>query len=460
MIRTSGIWTRALATASVVALLVVGGSVGAPAATTAAAASKLKITAAGFTAERSEVSSEDVNLDAAAVVRNPTDKVAIDVVYAVRVKDTKGKLIEESTSNRVDYLLPGESYLVQDMDFFDLGDREVGEVKFRITEIDEFVSLGKWEVFDGNPGTDVAAADLLSFSDLSVQQTDFVFDVLHGSVTNTSDKLLSGSPFSVDTRCALFRDGEVVGGGYDQIKVLPPGQPVALMDKLSQGMDPDEIRCDGTVSPMSTLEVDSDASKFETVDVTLTGTVVDELRVAATIRTTSDNVPTSVSADWEFKDAQGRAVGSAFESFDLGYLLPGVEATVDGGPEDPRFLTGTPASVEIRIAATEYMTPKAFKDVYGFAPDKSPFEVTDVEHSQDNTIATITGTVKNRAKRDFDVLVHCAVYAGDTLLGSAVALDVAVPAKGSASFTEDFGSLAQDITDVRGCTALAKPTYG
>ena len=244
------------------------------------------------------------------------------------------------------------------------------------------------------------------------------------------------------------------------ISVLPPGQPVALMDKLSQSMDPDEVRCSGEIAALSVHPVDSDAALFEVAEVTMTPTVGDELRVAANITTTSDKVPVSVTADWEFKDAQGRAVGSAFESFELEYLLPGVEVTVEGGPEDPVFLSGPAASVEVRIAATEYLSPRDFKDLYGFAPDEPPFEVTDVEVAQDDTIATITGTVENSANRDHEVIVHCSVYAGSTLLGSAVALDVPVPAKGSAPFSADFGSLAHTVTDASTCFALANPSYG
>jgi hypothetical protein len=445
--------------AGAVAALLGMAPITAGASSAAVSPGKLKITEEGFLAERDDPESW-IDVNAAATLTNPTGKVAVDVYYAVRVTDTKGKLLEERDNQHLAYVLPDvETYLVQDIDLFDAGPNdEVGDVTFKVTDIDELVALDKWTSSDGKPETSVPVADILEFSDLSVQQTDFVFDVVHGLVTNTSTELLSGSPFAVQVSCALYRGGELVGGGYDQISVLPPGTPVALMHKVPLTMDPDEIRCSGEVGGLQVHEVGSDADQFEVLTAAVTPGALDDLHMAARIGTTAETIPVDVTADWEFLDAGGRVIGSAFESFDLPYLLPGEELTVGGSPESPEFLDGIAASVVVRVAANEYLSPADFEDRFGFAPDEAPLTVTEVEHSRDGPIVTVTGTIESSSKTDFDeVHVHCGLYAGSTPTGVVVALDVPVPARGSAPFSADT-SAPGDITEVQ-CVALAEESF-
>ena len=88
---------------------------------------KLKIVDQGFLAERSDPDDPDalaadswIEVDAGAVLTNPTGKVALDVYYEVRITDRNGKLLEKQENQHLAYVLPGvETYLAQAISLFD-----------------------------------------------------------------------------------------------------------------------------------------------------------------------------------------------------------------------------------------------------------------------------------------------------------------------------------------------------
>ena len=415
----------------------------------------LEIVDSGFTVSPG-LTESDKSVDGAAVFKNTSDKVAVGVEYEYVIADPGGKKIETSSSQKLRYLLPGEeTFVVVDEDLFDIGSREVGDVKFRFTAVDEFVKPSRWETFQGNPDAGVEPADLIQFSDVRATQGD-VFDNVFGLATNTSDKLLSLSPFAVAVSCAVFRDGDVVGGAYEQLAVLPPGTPVAVLNQIPQEEDPDEVRCSAQVNAEAVVPVDSDAASFQVLETNIVADPLGDLKAAARIATTADAVPTDVTADWEFVDAAGQPIGNAEESFTVPYLVPGDELVVAASPEPPDRFVGVPASVIVRVAATQYLSPSDFKDQFGFAVDKPPFSVTAVEHSLDGAVLDVTGTVESTAKRDLEGQVECGISAGTAPLGYAVAINLVVPGKGSVPFEADTGAIPGGVTDVS-CVGFVDP---
>ncbi len=385
-----------------------------------AAGSKPKVTASGFTFVPDDSGGTFAGeVTAAAVVENPTGKVATAVRVVLAMKDDRGRVIQEDEQT-ISYIAPGdEAYAVWTTTYPQT--KVPSELAAKVSDPGELVSPRAWaEDAQYALGAGEFGADApIPISDVAVEFADLRYhdaglqSSIVGTVRSTSGEELTG----LDVTCAAFEGDAVVGGGHMVLPVIPEGGDAGIQAmNLTEGLAPDEFRCSARVeylrARVGTLD---DALVVSDAGFSLTS--IGDYTMGAVVENPSDKWAWGLDVAFDVLDAAGRVVGARVESEPL-YVPPGgtvyVAPTLPGSPAE---YAGAPASLRVHANAGVFLKAgRAIKEEAGFDPAAWTFEFSDLAIVDGN----VTGTITSRAKRPLNALeVTCGLFRGVTIVGGA-----------------------------------------
>jgi hypothetical protein len=390
----------------------------APVRAAAPTASKPKIAQSGFTftpGDEDDTFAGEVT--AAAVVENPTSKVAAGVEVTLTFKDRGGRTIIDSRYT-LEYIAPGdESYAVWSTTYPET--KVPAKLTAKITDPGELVSRTAWaEDAQFSLGAGEFGADNpISIDDVAVEFADLRYydstvDTLESglasSIIGTARSASGDELTGLDVTCAAFEGGEVVGGGNTVLPVIPEGEEAGIQATgLKGGLNPDEVRCSGRLQYLR-ARVGTLDDQLTVSDAGFTLTSIDEYTMGAVIENPSDLWAWGLDYAFDVLDANGRVIGSRTGSVPL-YVAP--QSSVYVSPNlagYPTEFDGTPASLRVLATAGVFLRAgKPIKQEAGFDPAKWTFEFSDLALQDGH----VTGTVTSHANRSVNALdISCGLF--------------------------------------------------
>ncbi|MSO78463.1 MAG: hypothetical protein EXQ79_02520 [Acidimicrobiia bacterium] len=409
--------------------VIIAAALGAPiafagtAAATAHVAARPKVTASGFTFNPDEPDATYAGeVTAAAVVSNPTGKVAVDVVVVLTLKDQRGRTIIDNQTTLA-YIAPGDdSYATWTTTY---PEKKVPvKLTAKVTGVGEMMSARAWgedAQYDFQTDTPVALADVaLEFADLTYQDSSIpasdpmgIASSIVGSVRSVSGNELAG----LDVTCVAFEGSDVVGGGHMVLPIIPEGAEAGVQaPNLVGGLEPDDLRCSGRVEYLE-ARVGARAEQLTVQDAGFALTSLDEYSVGAVIENPTDQFAWGVHVVFDVLAADGKVIGSRSSDVPL-YVAP--HSTVYAAPllpGTPREFAGTPFSLRVLTNAYAFQRPgRAIREEAGFDPAAWKFEISDV--GLDGSGHAV-GTITNRSKKAVNAVdMICGLFSGGAMVGA------------------------------------------
>lgn len=411
---------------STVVALTIGTSVAlsAVAAATVHTAAKPKVTASGFTFLPDEPGSTFAGeVTAAAVVKNPTGKVAVGVEVMLTLKDNSGRtIIEDQTT--LAYIAPGDdSYATWTTTYPET--KVPVSLKAKITDPGEMMSVRAWgqdAQYDFQADKPIAIDDVaLEFSDLRYRDSTIpatdpngIGSSIVGTVRSASGKELAG----LDVTCAAFSGGDVVGGGHMVLPIIPEGGEAGIQaPNLLGSLEPDDLQCSGRVEYLAArVGARDEQLVVQDAGVSLL-TTLEEYSMGAVIENPTDLYAWGVDVSFDILDADGRVIGSRSTEIPM-YVPPhGTVYAAPSLPGTPREFPGTPSSLRVLTNAYAFQRPgRAIKDEAGFDPAAWKFEFADVTFDDRGHVV---GTITNRSKKSVNgVDVVCGLFTAGAIVGA------------------------------------------
>jgi hypothetical protein len=408
--------------------LVVSVALVAPVGAARSTGSKPRVVDAGFTFVPSDPGSTFAgDVTGAAVVENPSTKVAVDVEVTLTLNDERGRLIIDDAT-RLAYIAPGaEAYVPWNTTYPET--KVPVEVTAKITDPGELISPREWAEdaqFELGVG-EFGAEDPIPIDDVAVEFSDLGY---HDSSIETAASGLASSIIGVarsvsgeeltglDVTCAAFEGGDVVGGGHMVLPIIPEGAEAGIQASgLLGGLTPDDARCSARVEYLR-ARVGTLDDALTVTDAGFRVTSIDEYTMGAVIENPTDKWAWGLDVAFDVLDASGRVVGSRRTSEPL-YVAP--NSTVYASPEvagSPNDFAGTPADLRVLVTAGVFLrSGRPIKDEAGFDPAAWEFEFADLRLAERGNVV---GTITSRAKKPLNaVQVTCGAFAGGSIIGAA-----------------------------------------
>ena len=398
-----------------------------PAVASVASASKPRITESGFTFTPGDPGDSFAGeVTAAAVVENPTAKVATGLEVTFSFKARGGKTIADY-SYSIEYIAPGdEAYAVYGSVYPET--QVPTKVVAKITDPGELVSTRAWaDDAQYSLAPDVNAADApISINDVALEFSDLRYhdstvdttasglaSSVIGTVRSTSGQELTGLEIS----CAAFESGAPVGGGSRFLPVIPEGEAAGLqVTGFKGGLTPDDVRCSGRVQYLG-AHVGAPDEQLTAPDAGFTLLSIEEYAMGAVIENPTDLWAWGLNYSFDVLDASGRVIGSQTGDVPI-YIAPGASVYVTpnlGG--FPNEYDGTPASLRVLATATAFReSGKPIKQEAGFDPGAWEFEFSDLTLEDGH----VTGSITSRAKKSLNALdISCGLFRGGAIVAAA-----------------------------------------
>jgi hypothetical protein len=413
-----------------VAALVIAAPIafGIPASAAVPTAAKPKVTASGFTFVPTDPGSTFAgDVTAAAVVENPTEKVAVDVVVTLTLEDQRKRVITDSEFH-LSYVAPGdEAYAIWDTTYPET--KVPVALTAKVTSVGELMSARAWaqdaqySLGVGEFGADqpIPIEDVaVEFSDLRYHDstTDTAASGLASSIVGTARSVAGEELTGLDVTCAAFENGDVTGGGHVVLPIIPEGGEAGIQASgLLGGLAPDELRCSGRVEYLR-ARVGTLDDALVVADAGFSLTSIEEYTMGAVIENPTDKWAWGLDVAFDVLDADGRVIGSRTASEPI-YVAPqSVVYVAPGLPGAPNEFAGAPTQLRVLVTAGVFHKPgRAIKDEAGFDPAAWKFEFTDL--SLDDS-GHVTGTIVSRSKKPLDALdISCGLFRGEAIVGAA-----------------------------------------